>query len=262
MNTSDDWLIVALGDEHGCGTTAAMLPWENADGVKFGLSKAQEWLLQKRDALIGAIKRVAVGRKVALLQGGDTIQGDNAKACQFVGTTIEQADNMVRWLMPFANMAERVLAVTGTEFHCGPNGSSDRYVAAELGATIENYRRVEIGGRVIDWTHHAQLGGGDMTDSLSLLRAAKEMQLTCLKCGERLPDLMLSHHVHRSRVIVADNGITAATCGCWQLPTMNIFRMKPRNAYPDIGGLLYFTKSNRVVPITWRPAMPPVEHVS
>lgn len=257
---SDDWLVVVLGDIHACGTTAAMVPWKGKDGEYHPLSKAQKWILKKRDEFFEVIQKERVGKKVALFLGGDMIQGTNKKECQYVGTVLEQVENCLLWLEPFTNISNRIEAVTGTEFHTGDNGDSDHYIAHRLGAKIENYRRLEIGGRVIDWTHHTRMGTYDtLCETSGMLTEASKMEYRCFKNGEALPHLILSHHVHRSRVVVADNGITVAVAPCWQLPTRLDFNKSPRHAYHDIGGLLYFTKENRLQKVCWTPSMPPVE---
>lgn len=231
-------------------------------GMSTSRTKRRSGSTEKRDICINAVKSLAVGRRVSLMLLGDLTQGCNPKAAQFEGDLLDQVRNAIEWLKPFANLADRIDGVPGTEFHAGPIGTTDRYIVQELGGTFgPAYRRTELGGRLIDWTHHCTMGGSDMTDSLSLLRAAKEMELTCRKRGERLPDVMVSGHVHRSRIVTADNGITVATAPCWQLPTMNIYKTKPRNAYPDIGILLYFTKQNKLGAVKWQPAMPEIEVV-
>jgi hypothetical protein len=236
-----------------------MLPWEDDDGVQYRPSKLQQWINSKRDKCLYIIKMHARTHKICLMRGGDSIQGDNKKSGQFVGTTEQQCWGAIDWNMPFVNLADRNEALIGTEFHVGLNGKSDRFIAKELGARIYNYRRLEVGGRIIDWAHKCQMGNLDWTECNSFLRVAKEMEYRCLRNKQPLPDLMMSHHVHRARCVVAPNGITVATGACWQLPTMNLYQSNPRSVYPDIGMVLYWTRENRIEPITWTPAMPRIE---
>jgi hypothetical protein len=142
---------------------------------------------------------------------------------QTYGTTDDQVEMSAELMRPFVKLAAESFALTGTEAHSGPEGSSDRSVAREAGipaANVADVWNLEIAGRLLSWSHHGiPVGRKAATVDNGMAALAVDTQLQCALDGVRKPDLIVAHHVHRSPDPVTRRGITVAVCGCFQLST-------------------------------------------
>ena len=255
-------LVIAVGDLHAGGTTAIAIPFTLADGQPVNPSLYQSWLKTQFDALVETAKREAVGHWVTVLEGADRVDGvGHHGTTQTVGTRKNQRDMAKEILRPLISMADRAYALLGTDSHVGSNGEEDADIADKLDIEARTRWRLNIGGKVINWAHHATLGQRPWTIDNPLLVMAESVENICLKKKQPIPNLILRHHVHRGRNIVATNGIRVVTCPCWQLPTSWLLAKDPM-AWPDIGGVLYWPEQDRVEVIKYELPEDPIVQVT
>ena len=229
-----------IGDLH-CGSDSAPAP------VSHITNRNQTWLLEKLKDVKKRVTAIAKTKPIAVMLGGDLIEGHHHSALQVWGNFKGQRDAAVELLMPFANIATWLLALPGTDAHAGDDGEHDRTVAEELGADIHDAQRmVELGGRLIDWAHHGiSVGGHEWTEENGLISVVRDVYSYARNEGLRVPDLIISHHAHYSPHPVVIRGITAAICPCWQLQTPHGAKIKPRRR-PTIGAALYDTETGLI----------------
>ncbi len=97
--------------------------------------------------------------------------------------------------------------------------------------------RAEVGGVLIDASHHASAGARAWTTGNAAVRIASEIVLDSANRGEPIPALAFRSHVHRSQ----DSGTNVPACRCiltpaWQARTAYGYRIAARPA--DVGGVL------------------------
>lgn len=255
-------LVIAVGDLHAGGTTAIAIPFLTADKQLVHPSPYQDWLKSKFDALIERAKQEAVGHWVTVLEGADRVDGvGHHGTTQTVGTRRDQRNMAKEILRPLVSMADRAYALLGTDSHVGSNGEEDQDIADKLDMEARARWRLNIGGKVINWAHQGVLGQREWTLDNPLLTLAQSVEIQSLKRKQPVPDLILRHHVHRGRSIVATNGIRVVTCPCWQFPTSWLLA-KYTEAWPDIGGMLYWPEQDRVEIIRYELPDDPIVQVT
>ncbi len=254
-------LVIAVGDLHAGGTTAIAIPFTLADGQTVNTSPYQDWLKTQFDALVETAKQEAVGHWVTVLEGADRADGvGHHGTTQTVGTRRDQRNMAKAILRDLVSMADRAYALLGTDSHVGSNGEEDQDIADKLDMEARTRWRLNIGGKLINWAHHATLGGREWTIDNPLLTLAQTIEIQSLKRKQPVPDLILRHHVHRGRSIRATNGIRVVTCPCWQFPTSWLLA-KDTEAWPDIGGVLYWPEQDRVEVIKYQLPDDPIVQV-
>jgi hypothetical protein len=232
-------LVLFLGDLH-VGSTSGLAPAAEVRG------DGQRWLLATWQAFTARALAAAKGRALCLMLGGDLIDGLHHNSRETWGSRKDQRDAAVALLLPLANRASAIYALTGTEAHAGDKGEDDAQVGQELGAkTAAHVWRLTVGGRRLFWSHHGTSVPRDVSNEDNGLWAdARRHYELSLRGGEK-PDLIVHHHNHFSPDPVTRHGITAAVCPCWQLSTMYGARIGPERT-PHIGALVWEPETNRL----------------
>ncbi len=255
-------LVISAGDYHAGGTTALAIPFTTSDGQPISTSRYQRWLKTQHDLFVARCKQEAAGHFVTLLIGGDLVDGvAHHGTTQTVGTEADQRDMAIEILSPLRALADQMRAIPGTDSHTGSNGAEDRVIAKTMGAKLKHHWQIDIGGRLIDWAHHVRLGMREWTIDGPLYTLAESVEFSSLRRRERVPDLVLRHHAHRGRHIIATNGMHVVVCPCWQLPTSWLHALDPR-AWPDFGGVLYWPGENRAEVVRYNMPSDPVERIT
>jgi len=240
-----------VGDLHTGGDTA-IAPREfylqSKDRV-YTLSVSQEALLLSWVSMARDAKERAKGHDLALMLGGDLIDGPmHHGTAQTSGTAGEARRMALELLEPLANAASAIYSVDGTDAHTGGEGGEgddDNSIAHALGAEYRPHWRMEIGGAWLDWRHDGiHVSQRPHLEDNALIRAAQDEYLRSLMRGWPQAALVVRHHVHRSPPPVTIRGTTAALCGCWQMPTH--WAAKHFSGTPDIGALLWFPGERRL----------------
>lgn len=259
-------LGVFIADLQSGSKTAVAKPIVLDDGDTYTPSLHQDWLY---NCLQSALKRVQIyakGHDVHMKFGGDMVDGvAHHGSSQTFGTTKDQRALAVDLCMPFVNMAARMDGLRGTDAHTGASGDGDRAVYRELGIPDKNihYRaRQQYGNHILDWAHHTGAGRKPNTRGNGLKALINEVYFQNLECGEPIPSLIVSHHVHLyDDVSDHRKGIRAVNCPGWQLNTAFTRKIGPRGL-ASIGLLLWWPETMRVLPLLYKPKEDPIERVA
>jgi len=235
--------VLFIGDTH-VGSKWAVCPnGQSTEGIA---------LFKKWGEMLNRVKQVikSDNSKLILALGGDLVEGHHHGTMGVWGNYKQQRDAAVELLLPLATIADDIIALPGTEAHAGDDGENDRQVAQELGARIISPRhRLLIDGKRLDWTHHgiAVSQNGWMDDG-GMIQAIRRVENASFYQHTPPPDLIVSHHAHRSPPPVYVRGVGAAVCGCWQLSTPHGSKIAARSN-TDIG-VLYW-RTDETLPERW-----------
>lgn len=257
-------LLCFLGDLQAGSKTALAMPFILDDKDEYRPSLLQNWLLNCYKDVFEKVKYHARGHDLHLKLGGDMVDGDHHDSSQVFGTSEDQQTLAVELTMPFMNIATRCDALKGTDAHTGPSGDGDRAVYRKLGVREENikYRHVQdYNGALLDWAHHTNGGRKPNTRGNALQALINDIYFQNLEQGERIPSLIVRHHVHLYDD-KSDNrkGIRAVACPGWQLNTSFTRRISP-HGLASIGLVLWWPDTLRVLPILYKPEEDPIEYV-
>ena len=235
-------LAVFLGDPH-CGAAHGLTT------PKLAQTERQAWLAETFTNLTKRILAEAKDKTLHVYLGGDMVHlpGDD--------TARETAETLFR---PLVNRADVAAAVTGTEWHVGDDGSDDRAIYRGLGIKTANITygtaALEIGGRLVWWSHHGPKVGRRPHTELSAFHAvANDIYWRCLEVAERRPDAVIGHHVHKSPEPINHRRIWVATVPALALSDSFAAKVAPYDR-PAIGALVYHPQTNGLE--TWTYAIP------
>lgn len=258
-----DWLCVLLGDLHVLSHTGLVIPnhpIQSADNRKYSASPRQEWLYSCWMDFLAYVKAKAKDHHIALMFGGDGIDGPaHHRTLHTFGNRRDAVDMAVELLKPFANIASAHFGLTGTDAHVGEGGEDDVSIAKELGLDVREVWELEIGGRKLLWAHEAvRVGQRRNTIDSGMIALAKDIDDECQFDPQRFrPDIIIGHHVHRSPRPVTVRGITVATVGCWQLSTPWALQRFPFKSV-DVGALLWKPRTMEVERKIYSQVKPPL----
>src|SRR3990167_6882403 len=244
---------IFVGDLQCGGSTAlALAKYPLEEERPYSLSPDQEWLYKCWKDALGKVKKQAIGHQVFIGLGGDLVEGINHHgSTQTAGTPSTQAGMAIQLLLPYANMADALYAVRGTDDHTGPEGEGENLVARELGAKIDYYWTLNIGGKLLDWGHHGISVSQNPQSELNGMKLAADKSYWWNKQnGYPIPNTLIRHHAHRSPDPIEWRGIKVAVCGCWQLSTSYGFKIAGGGP-PSIGLLIWYPADNRIERIAY-----------
>lgn len=241
---------VFLGDLHAGSKLAPLVAFTDVDGVQYGPSKLQAFLVTLwRDAL-DDVKQAARGCEVVLHLGGDLVDGvGHHGTTQTVLDWNGQRDLAVELLRPWVNLASQGYGLLGTGAHVGDNGQQDTSVCKELGFPARQWWEIEFGGQVLDWAHHVSGPRKPWNKGLGALALAEKTYFERLEAGKRRPNLIVRHHLHHF-VHVRAQGIDVAVVPGWQAQTAYTRRLDP-NGLLSTGVVLWWPKQGRVQPLIY-----------
>jgi len=224
-----------IGDMHTGGQTALVTDPRN--------NPQQDWLIGRWKYTTKEIIRRARGHEFGLRLGGDLVDLPGLAA----------RDMAYDLLRPLVNRADKnIYGVPGTEYHVGENGDEDRSIYGQCAAKVRQFFRLQTAGKVVHWAHHlVKVGNTPWTELNGMKQAAESAYFTALQTGERQPDLIVGHHVHRvpHQSPIIWRNITVAIAPCWQLPTSFAAKVAAGKP-PTIGALLYYPAEHRTEYIT------------
>lgn len=218
-------LAVILSDLH-VGSTVAIWPegFVSSEGVPIGLNKIQEWILDRWNATLTAIKQITNGDPYVLIINGDLTEGIHHKTLQVMSADIgDQVKACAMLLAPVAADAHALYIVLGTECH---TGNLEYIIGKELGAVRNpenglhafDELHLEIHGTYGTVRHHIGTAGNPYLESGGLGRAMNTEIMEAARCGARIPRWMMRAHRHKHGVVNDGNSMLGVT-GAWQLLT-------------------------------------------
>ena len=220
------------------------------DGIRYSPSRVQLALLKFWKQMLAEVKTQARGHDLYLHLGGDLVDGvHHHGSTQTVGDVNDQRALAAQMLLPLATMSKRIYALLGTDAHVGQSGAEDKSVAKELGAEARHRWRMLSGGKVLDWAHHAGLGRKPWTQENAPASLANKIKAECDDRGQRRPDLVVRHHVHRF-VKAHAKGIDVFTCPGWQAQSSFSRRLDPAELL-SVGAVLWYPKNGGIVPLIY-----------
>ena len=250
---------IFLGDLHAGSKLAPLVPFTDADGVNYAPSKLQAYLLTLWRDCLSDVKSAARGCDVVLHLGGDLVDGvAHHGTTQTVLDHNGQRDLAVELLRPWVNLSAAAYGLLGTDAHVRDNGQDDASVCKELGVPAKGYWRIECEGLLLDWAHHAS--GARLRLEASLLRLADNIQREARRREppERVPDLIVRHHVHRYARARFDT-TEAVTVPGWQAQTSFTRRHDPAGLL-SVGVVAWWPKRREIRPFVYdHPAEPIVK---
>ncbi len=239
-----------VGDAHVMGDTGLCvpdMPVGSKDQRPYSASYKQRWLYERYQDLKQFAELLAMEYRLFVGIGGDNVDGVmHHDSTQTYGTPQDQVNMAVELFKPLVSLATFAHGVTGTASHVGDVGNDDRAVYELLGIEYSDYYQLEIGGeRLLHWAHHGlPVGKRDHTEEDGAARLAKDVEIRCLRKGERVPDAIVGHDRHRSFKPFMMRDISVAVCPCFQLPTY--YGMTWPHDSVDIGYLIWHFDSNRI----------------
>jgi hypothetical protein len=254
-------LHVFLGDLHAGSKLAPLSPFADADGVQYSPSRIQAVLNGFLAQALADVKAVARGHKLVLHLGGDLVDGvGHHGTTQTVLDWNGQRDLAVQLLLPWVNLADAAYGLLGTDAHVGDNGQQDSAVCKELGVKARQYWPIESAGRKLDWAHHVTAGRRPWTRETALLLLANTTAIECAQRQppERVPDLIVRHHVHQwAHTRTAATQVV--TVPGWQAQTSYTRKLTP-NALLTVGVVVWWPARDKVTPLAYEfPADPIVK---
>lgn len=237
--------VVWIGDLHAGSTVAPGVAYTSADGAPRPLSRLQERLVDLLDQAWADTQRAAAGCDIVLLLGGDLIDGDRHHGThQTNGSVNEQIEWAEQLLKPWADIAAQGYGLLGTDAHVGHNGTDDKTVCGRLGFPAKQFWRLRIGGRLLDWAHHASGSRKPWLSASGPVSLANKTFYEYLEHDEELPSVIARHHMHYPNHVMA-KGIQVVSVPGWQAQTDFSYRIDP-NGLLDVGVAWWWPRRDKV----------------
>lgn len=182
-------------------------------------------------------------RSLYIVINGEVIDGDHHNTTQLI------TRNCVTQLAIAAQTFESVwklkpdhiFVVRGTEAHSGQNGQWDEAFGRDIGAEKDGdcyswwWLPLEIEGVLFDIAHHGRAGSRQWTEPTGANTLAAEITMYCARTGQRIPDLALRGHVHKTPDSYDNYPVRVVHNPSWQFSTGHGNRIAPGLLLP-IGG--------------------------
>jgi hypothetical protein len=252
-----DAVIVVTSDQHAGSTVAACPPdpIPADDGGAYMPSRAQVWLYERWRLFWDEAARVRDELKPHLygtLFNGDMLEGSHHGTTQILSGNPEAQAKVLSAVMdvPLSQEPDAIWVVRGTAAHNGNSNSGEEGTARrwrDIGLPVHGdpdthtaswwHLRAEIGGVLIDATHHGRTGHREHTRANAANLHAFDILMSHVKSGDRHPDLCLRAHFHRFNDSYDACPVRVVTTGAWQLKTEYVHK-KHADSLADIGGAI------------------------
>ena len=260
--------MLVLSDEHVASVAA---PWPETvtfpDGGEYRPSKYQRWLNRCWDRMLEIC--LEYDHFDCIVNLGDTLDGNNPRACIVTDRMDCQVAAAVELLSPVRDLSEQFYMVAGTTFHVGKGAQYEAQVADQLGATphpetshrVWPYLLKDCAGRIGHLSHHIGTVRNNRYEPSALwssfLNLRSEYDRTY---GRTAPDITFKVNAHRHRMMHVEKGNwhALAVCG-WQLHTDYSLRVAG-DSLPEIGfAVIEMGDEFRVRQVAFTPPLPWVE---
>lgn len=270
--------VLGIVSDLHCGSTVGLHPdteTELDDGGAYLPSKAQRWIWDNWLTFLREAGATADESPLDILVNGDLVDGAHHGTTQIVSNHPNvQMDILRRSFEPvLALHPDSLTIIRGTEVHVGPNGSAEESFAASLARQGLNVTREvetgnhshwhfrgDVGGVLVDATHHGRVGGRPWTKVNGTMSLAAEITMEHAMRKERIPDLAIRSHFHQW----VDTGdafpVRVLQTPAWQLGTAYVKR-RHAESLADIGGAIVVIEDGQITEVRkrlFRPARPAV----
>jgi hypothetical protein len=251
-------VLLALADVHAGSTTAICPPTgiRLDDGGEFHPSKLQKHLWKSWiDIWEERVPRLLDKYQpdsVSLLLNGDMVDGNHHGTPQIVSPLESLHIRIVHKCLelgPLKLDLDGLHVVRGTSSHVGAAGTLEEGLARVLreegypvvmdpdtGNATSYWRRLDVGGLLVDAKHHGRMGQRRHTRGSYLRLYAQDIQDEYTDDGERPPDVAVRAHLHTYGDSGRDHKMVTRVVAlpCWQLGTEYSYR-RAYERLTDIG---------------------------
>ena len=262
--TSDPtrYVIACVSDIHAGGTTA-LAPERIAldDGGEYVASKAQRWLWECWENTWKRVEEVRREKpcKFFAIFNGDLVDGYHHGTTEIISANPNPQAAVVNAALaiPLGMQPDHIVVVRGTEAHVGKSASAEERIADGLRRDRRPviidpdtktsswwHFRAELGGVLIDVTHHGRTGQREHTRGSAAVLHAHDILLAHAKSGDRHPDLCLRGHHHKFNDSGDSCPVRVVTSGAYQLGTSYVKKIAA-DSMADIGGLVVVIENGK-----------------
>jgi hypothetical protein len=270
-------LVVVTSDQHA-NSTLGLCPPEGVqldDGGFYKPSPAQLWTWECWEDFwrhAAAVRRDTKARLI-VVHNGDAVDGDHHQTSQIISRNMEVQGYVASrvFSVPKALKADQTFMVRGTEVHVGPSGSSEEALAkaqrCERDPETQNWSswhlRMLVNDRLLDFQHHASVGGLPWTRPGGVARLAFRHWVEHQERGLRPADVLFRSHLHVMGDSFDMHKTRAIITPAWQLKTAHAHKVAPESI-ADIGGVLCLVQPDGAFTISkklYQPALPAARSV-
>jgi hypothetical protein len=230
------------------------------DGGTYIRSAAQAWLTTKYLEAWENVQRIAAGRRVVVVIGGDLVEGQHHHTTQLIShNDATQATIALEMLEPVKRAASVIYVLRGTEAHVGPSAMWEEHLSERIdavrgggGANSHWHLTLVVGGVRFDMAHHpSTFSRTPWTRAAGAGRLAYWVRSTYLELRWDPPDVVLRGHIHRHGRGY-DGDTYAEFCPGWQLNTALGHRLGAGITIEPPGMLVFECSDGAWIPHTQR----------
>ena len=241
-------VIGVTADQHVNSTVGLAPPegYRHADGQKTAASRVQKWLWGlwcDFHAQLDA-QRKADNADLYYVLNGDCVDGDHHGTLQIMTRDLDGQHYLAMRVFGVvaALKPQKLYVVRGTKVH---TGTAEESLARDLGADLDpEYKnaschilRLQVHGKLLDFRHHASIGGLPWTVPGGVARLAFRHWVECMDKNERPGDLVIRSHKHTFADSGSAHKTRAIITPAWQLKTEFAHQVVTENL-ADVGGLI------------------------
>jgi acyl carrier protein len=204
------------------------------------------------------VKTIAGGAEITVIFNGDLVEADSKKRSHQL-ITRNKADLTriaTETIAPLVDISTRAFFIRGTEAHVGKSAQYEEEIAADCSIAVKSSETVtswwslyaDIGGVCFDVSHHGKLSTKPWNRPNALITHTFEKMLAYQKRGERVPDVFVQAHNHKSGDTGGNLDSLGVACLAWQLQTEYSIRIATAEI-SDIGGLIFVIENGAY---TWQ----------
>jgi len=247
-------LVVPIADIHAMLKIGLMppkvveRPGEKYEQI-YRQNKRQKWIWKRWCATQRKLFGLKVDEIVVFLMG-DMIHGDKKDFSVHSTKLRTQSEAAVECILPYANRSSKSYAVSGTEWHVGPDGNEESWIAGELGCykrVVFDKLEVSVQGVRFMLQHKGpSLGSRKWIRGNGMRYTLKDAHIRALERGTTASDIYLWAHFHTYHHEALDiesaqgvRTIHGYTCPAWVTADEYSLMSVKNLEFSDVG-LIYF----------------------
>jgi hypothetical protein len=218
-------LVAVIADTH-CGSSRGLLPpsFYTSENNEVVPNSYQDWLWECYMRSFAFFKEVVGRDKVALVLNGDLIEGVHHGTKEIISPSVgDHVQAAIRTIEPFAEAAERIFVVRGTECH---TNDSEAAVADYFGADMNPETRkrtfdrllLDVNGVRHVFRHHIGTSVRRSSAGTQLSTQLAEEQIEAANNNEKIPKVLCVAHRHKFGKYEDENGLCVVSPP-WQVLT-------------------------------------------
>lgn len=208
-----DTLLVTMSDLHAGSVYALTVDrvWQGQKTAEIYPNSGQIKIRQQFVKFADEVREARKDKKVRLVLNGDLIDGEHHNSGDvFTTDMLEMSDVAIEIVTEFKKRidwraGDELYVTRGTDVH---TKNFENYIGRELDSVMDgdfyvfDMLTLETHGVQAIFTHHGPKNGQGANESNALTNWLRNLYFTCLKDGERHPDIVYSGHVHQPNYAV------------------------------------------------------------